>query len=96
MAEVFDFLVVGDCEASLASAAIAAKSGARTGVIALETQRRTGRQSTSSVPNFLWRRLNLQDYGLLLEPVDAHVTLLPDKKVIKTFSNTVATASEMA
>ncbi|NNL88279.1 MAG: hypothetical protein HKP25_04355 [Marinicaulis sp.] len=96
MAEVFDFLVVGDCEASLASAAIAAKSGARTGVIALETQRRTGRQSTSSVPNFLWRRLNLQDYGLLLEPVDARVTLLPDKKVIKTFSNTVATASEMA
>ena len=96
MAEVFDFLVVGDCEASLASAAIAAKSGARTGIIALEKQRRTGRQSTSSVPNFLWRRLNLQDYGLSLEPVNARVTLLPDKKIVKTYSGVAATASEMA
>lgn len=78
MTATFDFLVAGEDEASLAAAAAAAQAGARSALLR-RPKRPTRAPSASfpSVPNFVWRRFDLQEYGLTLEPASARVTLAP-------------------
>lgn len=74
----YDFLVVGGDEASLAAAAAAAKAGARVALSRPAERKKRSPAATPAVPNFVWRRLDLQDYDLTLEPVSARVTLFSD------------------
>lgn len=84
----FDILVVGDEEPALCAAACAAKSGARIGVLKKNDARRKNFvASISAVPNFVWRRLDLQNYDLSLVPVGARVTLLNGSKTVSTHAN---------
>ena len=80
----FDLVVFGAEPSGLAAAACAAKSGARCAVI------KTGLEPTEvasapHIPNFVWRQLDLQDTGLIVEPVSARVSLFEDGRSIATF-----------
>ncbi|MEZ5894336.1 MAG: hypothetical protein R3C58_14480 [Parvularculaceae bacterium] len=93
----FDILVIGDDEAALCAAAAAAKAGARTGLVRQEDRRRKlSPGSAPAVPNFVWRRLDLQDYDLVLEPASARVTLFKDKEPLATYANPRETADALA
>lgn len=88
MSGQFDFLVIGDGEAALCAAAAAAKAGALVAMLSLRPQKKNAvAPATASVPNFVWRRLDLQDYDLVLEPVSARVTLFADGEPIITGPN---------
>lgn len=93
----FDILVIGDDEAAMCAAAAAAKTGARAGLVRQEDRRRklVG-ASAPMVPNFVWRRLDLQDYDLALEPVSRRVTLLRDGDPVSTYANPRTTAEALA
>ena len=59
-------LLIGDDEASLCAAACAQKAGAKVAIGALveiEKKKQTV-GALPSVPNFIWRRLDLQDYRI--------------------------------
>lgn len=92
----FDFLIVGDDEASLVAAAAAAKAGARVGLLAPADRRKRARAAAPAIPNFVWRRLDLQDYDLTLEPVSARITLFSDGEPISSFANARETAEALA
>lgn len=82
----YDLLVIGAEPAGLAAAACAARSGARAGLI------RTGDKpprsaSAPGVPDFVWRKLNLQDKGLDAEPVTARISLFEGGRALKTFAS---------
>lgn len=82
MTATFDFLVAGEDEASLAAAAAAAKAGARAALLRRSRRpTRAPRASFPAVPNFVWRRFDLHEYGLSLEPASARVTLAADGAV---------------
>lgn len=96
MTATVDFLVAGDDEASLAAAAAAAKSGAR--VALLRPPKRGPRippASFSAVPNFIWRRFDLHEYGLSLEPASARVTLAA-RQAVTTFAGVRRTQASLA
>lgn len=96
MTATFDFLAAGEDEASLAAAAAAAQSGARAAL--LRRAKRPARAPSASfpaVPNFVWRRFNLHEYGLSLEPVSARVTLGPNGS-IETFARVRETERALA
>ncbi len=78
MAANYDLLVVGEDAPSLCAAAAAAKAGAS--VLLAPTRKAPAPRAPSvcDIPNFVWRRLELQDYGLQLEPISARITLLED------------------
>ncbi len=72
----FDFLIIGDDEASLCAAACAGRAGARTALLrSAKSNKKANAGALPNIPNFIWRRLELQEYGLSLEPVSARVTL---------------------
>jgi phytoene dehydrogenase-like protein len=97
MIATYDLLVVGGDEASLCAAACAARSGARVGVLRPppESKRRSS-GSMCAVPNFVWRRLDLQDYGLSLEPISARVTLMPKGQSVATYASARQTDDALA
>lgn len=82
----YDLVVIGAEPAGLAAAACAARAGARAGLI------RTGDKpprsaSAPGVPDFVWRKLDLQDSGLDAAPVTACVSLFEGKPALKTFAS---------
>ncbi len=89
----FDILIVGDDEASLAAAAAAAKAGAHIAVLRLPARKKRSPAATPAVPNFVWRRLDLQDYDLTLEPVSACVTLLKEGAPVASYLSARETAA---
>lgn len=92
----FDFLVIGDDEASLAAAGAAAKAGARIAVCRPAERKKRSPAAAPAVPNFVWRRLDLQDYDLTLEPVSARVTLLKEGGAVTTYAGARQTAESLA
>jgi len=97
MTAQFDILVIGDDEASLCAAACAARAGAVTGLVTLP---RGGKPlygaSAPGIPNDVWRRLDLQDYGLDLAPVSARVTLFGDQAALATGADPRETGEALA
>ncbi|MEL7486821.1 MAG: FAD-binding protein, partial [Pseudomonadota bacterium] len=82
----FDLVVFGAEPAGLAAAACAARAGAKCAVI------KTGYEmgyagAAPSVPNFVWRQLELHETGLSVAPVDALVSLFEDGRSIATFED---------
>lgn len=84
MGATFDLLVIGDDAPSLCAAAAASARGAST-ILASTGAVTHGGPSVCEIPNFVWRRLELQEFGLETEPVSARVTLLADGDAITTY-----------
>ncbi len=81
-----DLVVIGAEPAGYAAAACAARFGAS--VILLKTGHRTTRSPSSpGIPDFVWRKLNLQNSGLEAKPVSARVSLFEGGRTISTFEN---------
>lgn len=79
-----DLLIVGAEPAGFAAAACAARAGASVALVrGGERKARAG--STPGVPDFVWRKLNLQDAGLDAQPVSARVSLFEDGRSVSTF-----------
>ena len=91
-----DILVIGDDEASLAAAAAAAKAGARVCLLRAGERKKRPAATAPAIPNFVWRRLDLQDYDLTLEPVSARVTLFGEGAPLATYANPRATSAALA
>lgn len=83
MAASYELLVIGDDAPSLAAAAAAAASGAPTVLVSAGAPSDIG-PSVCDIPNFVWRRLELQEFGLEVEPISARITLLVDGKTTTT------------
>ncbi len=97
MSGQYDFLVIGGDEASLCAAASAAKAGARTALLRIaQRKKQSTMAATSAIPNFVWRRLDLQEYDLLLEPASARVTLFKEGDPFVTYANGRATSDALA
>lgn len=92
----FDFLVIGDDEPSLAAAAAAAKAHARVALLTSADRKKRAAAASPAIANFVWRRLDLQDYDLTLEPVSARVTLLKEGAPVATYANARETAEGLA
>ena len=95
MTATFDLLVIGADEASLAAAAVAARSGVAVALLRSPKQK-TRVVSFCDIPNFVWRRLDLHEYGLIVEPVSSRVTLTPDGERLTTYKNLNETKSTLA
>ncbi len=97
MIAAYDLLVVGGDEASLCAAACAARSGARVGLLRSRREaKKSADASICAVPNFVWRRLDLQDFGIKLEPVSARVTLMSEDQSVATYASARATDDALA
>ncbi|WP_425407718.1 hypothetical protein [Hyphococcus sp.] len=97
MSGQFDFLVIGDDEASFCAAACAAKAGAHVGHLKLSRRKKQSAGAAApAVPNFVWRRLELQNYDLTLEPASARVTLFKEGQSIVTYANPRETRDALA
>ena len=84
-----DFLIVGDDVASFCAAGCAARNGASvTLVVAPRPVWAKTRGADPAIPNFVWRRLDLQRYDLKIQEVSARVTLFPENKSVATYSET--------
>lgn len=84
MGATFDMLVIGDDAPSLCAAAAASARGVR--VLLASTGAVThGGPSVCDLPNFVWRRLELQEFGLDIEPVSARITLLADDATVTSY-----------
>lgn len=82
----YDLLVIGAEPAGFAAAACAARQGANVGLIrAGEKKPRGG--SNPGIPDFVWRKLNLQDAGLDVQPVSARVSLFEGGRSIATYAS---------
>ncbi|GJL95435.1 MAG: hypothetical protein DHS20C05_18400 [Hyphococcus sp.] len=81
---VFDIAIIGSGEAALCAAGAAARSGAATALVQSKSVRRPSTASICNIPNFVWRRLDLHEYGFSLTPVSARITLLEDGAVVTT------------
>ncbi|WP_375205599.1 hypothetical protein [Hyphococcus sp.] len=92
----FDFLVVGDDEPSLAAAAAAAKAGARIALLSSAERKKRAAAASPAIANFVWRRLDLQDYDLTLEPVSARITLLKEGAPVATYASARETSDALA
>jgi phytoene dehydrogenase-like protein len=92
---IYDLAVIGAEPAGLAAAACAARGGASVALIrAGERGKRAG--STPGVPDFVWRRLNLEEAGLDAEPVSACVSLFADGATVTTYPDARRTADALA
>jgi len=82
----YDLIVIGAEPAGLAAAACAGRAHAHVALI------HTGDQpprsaSAPGVPDFVWRKLNLQDAGLEADPVPARISLFEGGRTLKTFKS---------
>lgn len=97
MSGQFDFLVIGDDEASFCAAASAARAGARTAHLRIaQRKKQSAGAAAPAIPNFVWRRLDLQEYDLALEPVSARVTLFKDGDPVITYAHPRETSEALA
>ncbi|MEO1135193.1 MAG: hypothetical protein AAFW68_01120 [Pseudomonadota bacterium] len=92
----FDFLIIGGDEASLAAAAAAVKAGARVALSRPVERKKRSPAASPTIPNFVWRRLELQDYDLTVEPVSARITLFADAPPMTTLRGVRETADTLA
>lgn len=84
----YDLFVVGEEPAGLAAATCAACTGARVAVLRAAQARPTAADVYDvDVPNFVWRRMDLQSAGLSLKSASALVSLFEDGEPIKTYRN---------
>lgn len=96
MSGQFDFLVIGDDEASLCVAATAAKAGARAAHLRIaQRKKQNAGAAAPEIPNFVWRRLDLQEYDIAVEPVSARVTLFKDRDPMITFASSRRTSDAL-
>jgi len=91
-----DLLVIGEDEAALCAAAAAARAGTSTALLRGKRKSKTKSASYCAIPNFVWRRLDLQDYCVSLEPVGALVTLFPGGDHVTTRAGVSETKSALA
>lgn len=93
--KAYDLIVIGAEEAGLAAAACVARAGARVALV-----RRAGEHSASAsapgVPDFVWRRLDLQETGIDAVPAGAAVSLFRDGKELATYRERERTATALA
>lgn len=93
--KAFDLIVIGAEEAGLAAAACVARAGARAALV-----RRTAEQppgaSSPGVPDFVWRRLDLQETGIDAAPAGPVVSLFKDGKELATYRERERTALALA
>ena len=88
MTAQFDFLIIGDDEPSLCAAACAQRAGASVALVRpAKSKTDFAARSLPNIPNFIWRRLDLQDFGLTVEKTSARVTLFGEGDPVVTFSN---------
>ena len=86
----FDLVVFGAEPSGLAAAACAAKAGARCAIIKTGFELPTDR-SVSTIPNFVWRQLDIHETEFSVVPVSAHVSIFQDGRSISTFDNSQKT-----
>ncbi len=95
----YDLIVIGDEAAAYCAAACSAKRAARVGLLKIPTKtpekKRRRSQMTDGIPNFVWRRLDLQRYDIAVAPVSAVVSLLADGKTISTVESIAGTQSAL-
>jgi len=94
MAATYDLMVIGDDAPSLCAAAAAAQSGAATALAATGAVT-FGGPSVCDIPNAVWRRLDLQSFGLDTDPVSARITLFANGESTATFQKTDDTANAL-
>lgn len=95
----YDLVIIGADAAGMAAAACAARQGADIGVrVALirTGEEQTGGVSAPGVPDFVWRRLNLQETAYAAKPVEAMVSLFDDGRMLSTYQNRRKTAAAVA
>ena len=85
MVTSYDVCVIGDDAASRFAAAAASRSGANVALVPLAREKTPPRVSISEIPNALWRRLDLHDFGLKIEPASARVSLMGDDNSCTTY-----------
>ncbi|HXI86102.1 MAG TPA: hypothetical protein VNH64_01485, partial [Parvularculaceae bacterium] len=76
-------------------AACAARTGARVALIGRALAPSPRGSSTPSIPDFVWRRLDLHESGLRLRPVGAYVSLFDDGRSLATLSTRRKTQDEL-
>jgi phytoene dehydrogenase-like protein len=81
-----DLLIIGAEPAGFAAAACAARAGAAVALVR-GGEKKTRAGSVPGVPDFVWRKLNLQDAGLDAQPVSARVSLFEDGKSVATYAS---------
>lgn len=82
----YDLVVIGAEPAGLAAAACAARAHARVGLVR-GGDKPLRSASTPAVPDFVWRKLNLQDSGLEAEPVTARISLFEGGRALKSYAS---------
>ena len=97
MTAQLDFLVIGDDEPSLCAAACAAKAGAAVGLVRAPGKKKGFQSATApGIPNDVWRRLDLHEYDLHVDPVSAQVTLLAEDAALATHAGARETSEALA
>ncbi|MBI1365792.1 MAG: hypothetical protein GC153_07505 [Alphaproteobacteria bacterium] len=91
----YELAVIGADAAGLAAAACAARAGARVALVGAPAPARPKGATSPSVPDFVWRRLDLQDSGLQLQPVEAYVSLFEDGKSLATYASSSKTRAAL-
>jgi phytoene dehydrogenase-like protein len=83
---LIDLIVIGADAAGVAAAACAARQGAAVALVrGGERKPRAG--SVPGVPDFVWRKLNLEEWGLDAEPVSSRVSLFEEGRWIATYAS---------
>jgi len=93
-----DILVIGADAPGYATAACAARSGARVALAPAPGVGGTGaaRAARPGVSDALWRRLDLHATGLVLAPAPARVSLLGEGRTFATYRSAQATRARLA
>lgn len=95
----FDLVIIGGEAAGLAAAACAAMEGrdidARVALVRTGDEQ-TSLTSTPAIPDFVWRRLDLQNSAYRAKPVEAMVSLFDDGRVCSTFAGRKRTAQALS
>lgn len=90
----YGLIVVGAEVAGLAAAGCAAREGARVALLDTGDKPPQG-ASEPAVPDFVWRKLNLQDFGLDAKPIEARISLFPQGRALRTFQSMRKTQEEL-
>jgi len=80
----FDLIVIGDDAAGLCTAACMARTGARVGLLKTPKRLKLKKAAIDGIPNFVWRRLDLQKYNVAFAPVSAVISLSANGQTAKT------------
>jgi phytoene dehydrogenase-like protein len=86
----FDLVVIGAEPAGLAAAAVAARQGARVALFRAGEGIARG-PSTTGVPDFVWRKLDLHESGLDAKPVSARISLFEGGRSLETYASATKT-----